>query len=82
MIRSLAVGALALGASGRTLWNDLETKSYSYADWKAEHGARYPGSEEVFNANLQKIREHNSNPSNTWKAGVNKVCKHLILAIL
>ena len=64
-------------AAARTLWTDLETKSYTYSDWLAEFGSRHPGSEDIFNENLASILAHNANPINTWKAGVNQVCSSI-----
>ena len=64
----LATAVLAHDApSKRTLWTDLEARNYTYTDWLVEHGEQFPGSEEVFNANMEKIRKHNSDSAQTFK---------------
>lgn len=41
--------------------------------WLEEHGDKFPGSKDVFEANLAEIRAWNADSSNSWKKGVNKV---------
>jgi hypothetical protein len=50
---------------------------YSFADYLKESGKSYSASEykhrqEIFEKNLLKIRQHNSDKTKTWKMGVNK----------
>jgi hypothetical protein len=45
--------------------------------WLEEHGEKYPGSKEVFEANVAEIRAWNADSTKSWKKGVNKVSFHV-----
>ena len=51
---------------------------YSFQQYKAEYNKQYlkVGEEEyrktIFLRNLVRMNEHNSNPINTWKMGINQ----------
>ena len=55
-----------------------ELDNYSFEDFLRESGKSYTDATErqrrfdIFSANLKKIKSHNSNPSSTWKMGVNR----------
>lgn len=66
-----AIAFLALAGAAAAL--SFEDPGYTYDHWRAEgFGKKFPGSRATFEANLQRIRRHNSNPANTWKMGVNE----------
>jgi C1A family cysteine protease len=54
------------------------TESYTFRDYLQESGKSYSNPEEmkmrqsIFEHNLQKIRTHNADKTQTWKMGVNK----------
>lgn len=55
-----------------------ELENYTFHDYLKQSGKIYKSEEEfhfrqeIFNKNLQKIKKHNSDPTKTWKMGVNK----------
>jgi len=64
--------ALALA---KTKWNELE--GYEFGDYLTEFGKQYSAEEYInrkflFDANLAKIKKHNSDPTKSWKEGVNQ----------
>lgn len=73
MMRSILIlGLLAL--SGATRWFELE--GYTFDKYTKEFGKSYTPSEyrlrkALFDARLDAIKAHNSNPEFTWKQGVN-----------
>lgn len=74
MMKSILLGAAVATGVAKTTWENLADPKfeYSYALWKNEHGAKFPGSEEAFNANLAEIRKWNSE-AHSYKKGVNAV---------
>jgi hypothetical protein len=78
MMKSIILGAAVATGVAKTTWTDLANPAfeYSFATWKAEHGAKnggkFLGSEEAFNANVAEIRKWNSE-AHSYKKGVNQV---------
>ena len=74
----LALIALTASVQGYISWKSESNHLYSFHDYKQEFNKIYTDEFEheirsmIFNENLKKIREINSNPANTWKAGVNQ----------
>jgi len=63
-----------LAVFGHPKWHQLE--SYSFRDYVHDFNKQYSYKEYVdreiiFNRNLKEIKEHNSDPSFSWKKGVN-----------
>jgi len=59
----------------KTFWHQLG--SYKFETYQAEFGRNYNAEEvqfrtEIFEKNLNIIRRHNSNPTKSWKLGVNQ----------
>ncbi|EGD74032.1 hypothetical protein PTSG_05727 [Salpingoeca rosetta] len=69
------VALVATTVSAKTLWHQLD--GYSFEHFKAEYGKRYLSSEEhdfrrqVFERTLASVKAHNSDPTKTWKQGIN-----------
>jgi len=66
---------LILAFASATKWHQLET--YRFEDYVAEYNLAYAPNEvrmrqSLFEARLREIRQHNSDPTQTWKAGVNQ----------
>lgn len=84
---ALVAFALALTAvSARrdslyTRWHQLEAKNYDFTQYVREYGKVYEDHEvemrrEIFEANLQKVLEHNRRPGASWKMGINHLSDH------
>jgi len=69
---------LATTASALAPKADQLTADYSFEEYCHDHGKSYSTLQErkaradIFARNLKKILEHNADPTNTWKAGVNR----------
>jgi len=66
---------LAILCQGRSLWHQLD--GYSFEVYKHEFGKTYteeeaPLRQAIFETNLQRIKQHNQDPTKTWKEGVNQ----------
>lgn len=65
------------GLSCHLKWSESLQSEYTFSHYELEFEKKYETEEEhkfrelIFNYNLNKIREINSNPIHTWKAGVN-----------
>ena len=70
--------SLAISITCHLKWRESNHHlEYNFEHFKSEFNKKYHSEEEhkirelIFNHNLQKIRQHNSNPHRKWKAGVN-----------
>ncbi len=76
LILALAITLVACVMS-RLKWKDGLHSEYKFVHFKEEFGKKYGSELEhkmrelIFNENLKRIHEINSNPKKTWKAGVN-----------
>jgi len=73
LLISFFIGALSFK---KTQWFQLD--DYTFDDYLQEFSKSYPPQELesrrlIFEDKLQSIRLHNSNPTNTWKKGVNRL---------
>jgi hypothetical protein len=74
---SVSLASVATLASGKYSRHHELGENYSFADYLKESGKSYSATEykqrqEIFEKNLLKIRQHNSDKTKTWKMGVNK----------
>jgi hypothetical protein len=67
-MKSLFLAGLSLVSARK----HTELEGYTYDQWVAEYNPVHRGNSSVFEANLASIRKHNSDPTFTWKQGVNK----------
>jgi C1A family cysteine protease len=79
MNKSLLITALLAALSlGVMLIPNKEHKSSKFEEWKQTYGVQYPNDYEdgyrkmIFKQNVQKIEEHNADPSQTYKMGINQ----------
>jgi len=77
MLRAAAVAAFLPAALSKTTWQDLKANpQYNFADYVAEFGKSYVGSEyalheAIFAKALTEIQVHNADSSSPFKMGLN-----------
>jgi len=76
-MRSAVAFSVLAGAVSSPLLGERDFAGYSFEDYLGEFNKNYAKADyfsrkALFNANLQKIQDHNSNPSKTWFMAVNE----------
>jgi len=76
LLAVLCISLFVISVSARTKWHQLQT--YSFNDYTREFHKIYADQTEtssrakLFYNNLVKIQQHNADPTQTWKMGVNQ----------